>query len=794
MFKNYFKIAIRNIVKSKVYSFINIIGLSFGMAVALLIGLWMYDELSFNKNFDNHDRIAQVIQNVTNNGEVQTWRSVPYPLAEELRKNYGRDFKRIILQAQGGDHIVSLDQKKLKKQGAFFEKGIAEMLSLNMERGDWKSLDDPSSVFLSASAAKAYFGDQDPINKMIRIDDLPLVKVTGVYKDFPKNSNFNNLDFIANWEFIWNNSPWMKTMDDPWRPNAFTLYVQLNDNANFVKASTAIRDAKLKKVNPQLAKKKPVLFLQPMDQWHLYSAYKNGVNTGGAIQYVRLFGIIGVFVLLLACINFMNLSTARSEKRAKEVGIRKTIGSMRTQIIIQFFAESLLTVLLAFVLSLLLVQLALPFFNQVADKEMSILWTRPLFWALCLGFALVTGIIAGSYPAFYLSSFKPIKVLKGTFKAGRLASVPRRALVVLQFTVSVTLIIGTIVVYRQIQFAKDRPVGYTREGVVVIPTMNEAIHKHFDVVRNQLVQDGVISSMTESGSSTTGVWNSTSGLSWPGKDPNLSTDFGVVSVGNDYGKTIGWEIKEGRDFSNAFPGDSASFVVNEAAARFMGLKNPIGTPMTWWGHPFTIVGVVHNMIMESPYEESRPIIYNLTSDAGNVAILKISSSTSIKNALTKIEPLFKSTNPDQPFEFQFADTEYARKFFDEERIGKLASFFALLAIAISCLGLFGLASFVAEQRKKEIGVRKVLGASVFNIWSLLSNDFMILIAISFVLASALAYYFMHGWLQNYTYRTDLSWWIFAVAGFGSLFITVSVVSFQAIKAALSNPVTSLRSE
>ena len=794
MLKNYLKTAWRNLLRNRASSFINISGLAIGMAVAVLIGLWIYDELSFNKNFKNHNRIAKVIQNVSNNGEVQTWMSVPYPLAEELRKNYGSDFKQVVLSTGINDHILSHDDKKLTKSGAFFEKNAPELFTMKMLRGDLNCLSDPSSIILSASSARAYFGNDDPLNKVMKIDNQMTVKVSGVYEDFPRNSSFADVNFMSTWDLLYNGTPWIKTMEDPWRPNAFVVYVQLTDNADVNKVSAKIKDVKLKKVNAQLAKKKPALFLQPMDNWHLYSEYKNGVNAGGAIQYVWMFGIIGVFVLLLACINFMNLSTARSEKRAKEVGIRKTVGSLRKQLILQFFNESLLTVFFSFVLALTLAQLTLPFFNTVADKTMSIPWSSPLFWIMGIGFTLFTGLIAGSYPAFYLSSFKPVKVLKGTFKAGRFAAIPRKVLVVLQFTVSVTLIIGTIIVYRQIQFAKDRPVGYTREGIVTIPMITENVHNHFAAVKDELVHAGVIVSMTESGSPTTGVWNSSSGFSWPKKDPNLSIDFGNVSVAWDYGKTVGWTIKEGRDFSKEFGSDSSAFIINEAAAHFMGLEKPIGETVTWFGTPFTVIGVVKNMVMNSPYDEVRPVIYNLSNEAGGVILAKINPNSSTKDALSNIEKVFKKFNPEQPFEYRFTDEEYAKKFGNEERIGKLAGFFAALAIAISCLGLFGLTSFVAEQRKKEIGVRKILGASVFNLWTLLSKDFVTLVLISFLVAIPMAYYFMHNWLQNYQYRTAMSWWVFLAAGCGALTITLVTVSFQSIKAALTNPVKSLRTE
>jgi putative ABC transport system permease protein len=794
MLKNYFKTAWRNLLTNKVSSFINIGGLAAGMAVALLIGLWIYDEISFDKNFEHYDHIAQVIQNVTNNGEVQTWNNVPYPLAEELRKNYGGDFKQVIMSDRWDDHILTFNNKKLKQAGGFFEKGAPDLLSLEMLRGNRNGLTDLSSILLSQSAAKAFFGNDDPINKILKIDNMPVVKVTGIYQDFPRNSSFAGMNFIANWDFLFANTEWIRTINEPWRPNAFKIYVLLNDNADIDKVSLRIKDAKLKKVNAQLAQKKPSVFLQPMNKWHLYSEFKDGKNIGGAIQYVWMFGIIGAFVLLLACINFMNLSTARSEKRAKEVGIRKTVGSSRKQLIFQFFNESLLTVFFAFALSLLIVQLALPFFNQVADKQISVPWGNLFFWVTGFAFTIITALVAGSYPAFYLSSFKPLKVLKGTFKAGRFAAVPRKVLVVLQFTVSVTLIIGTIIVYQQIQFAKNRPVGYSRDGLVNVPLLNPSIHNHFDAVKDELIKSGAIISIAESGSPTTGVWNSTSGFSWPGKDPNLSIDFGNVNASYDFGKTIGWEMKEGRGYSKDFATDSSAVILNEAAIQLMGLKNPVGQTVTWWDQKLTMIGVVKNLVMESPYDEPRPIIFSLSTQDGNVAIMSINPSASAKDALIKIGAVFSKFNTEQPFEYKFVDDDYAKKFGNEERIGKLAGFFAMLAVAISCLGLFGLTSFVAEQRKKEIGVRKVLGASVLNVWGLLSKDFVILVIISFLISVPMSYYFMHKWLQNYHYRAALSWWIFAAAGIGALAITIVTVSFQAIKAAVANPVKSLRTE
>lgn len=776
------------------HSFLNIAGLSAGMAVAMLIGLWIWDELSFDSYHKNYDRIAMVNQHLTNNGELTTQSAIPFPLAAELSNKYGSNFKHVVLTTGTGGHILSMGEKKLMKTGVYMEPDGPELLTLKMLKGTRAGLKDISSVMLSESAAKAYFGSTDPMNKPMKIDNQIDVQVTGVYEDLPLNSTMASLQFISPWQLFFNNTEWIKTAEDPWRPNAFTILTQLADNANIEAVSLKIKNSKLNNVNKELAKKKPEIFLLPMNKWHLYSEFKNGVNIGGRIKYVWLFGIIGVFVLLLACINFMNLSTARSEKRAKEVGIRKAIGSSRKQLIQQFFIESLLMVFFSFLLAVVLAQFILPLFNEMAAKQMKIPWSYPLFWLIGLVFSLFTGIISGSYPAFYLSSFEPVKILKGTFKVGRWAAVPRRVLVVVQFSVSVTMIIGTLIVFRQIQFTKDRPLGFENNGVVTLPMVTAEIHKHLETVKNELEKTGAVVSMAESASPLTGIWSSTSGISWKDKDPNLAVDFLAERVSFDYGKTIGWKLVAGRDFSKDFASDSTGLILNEAAVKFMGLKNPVGETIRWFGSPLKVVGVSKDMVMQSPYEPVRPTLFTLSADRPSFIIAKLNPAQSPHKAMAAIETVFKKFNPNQPFEYRFADEAYAEKFGNEERIGRLAGFFALLAIFISCLGLFGMASFIAEQRTKEIGVRKVLGASVFSVWKLLSKDFVLLVIISLFIAIPVAYLFMHNWLQNYQYRTGMSWWIFAAAGIGALLITLITVSFQAIKAAIANPVKSLRSE
>ena len=793
MIKNYFKTALRSILKNKTSSVINISGLAVGMAVVMLISLWIGDEQSFDKYHKNYDRIAQVMQHRTNNGTINTGVAVPLTLDAALRKNYGSDFKHIALASWTGYHILAAGDKKLSWLGDFMGPEGPEMFSLNMLKGSRNALQDPSSILISKSVATAFFADTDPMGQLIKFDNNASLKVAGVYEDLPHNTTLHDLAFIAPWDYYAASHSWVKRAIDNWGENSFQLYVQLTDNADMAKVSEKIKDIKLKNVDKEDAKYKPVIFLQPMSKWHLYAEFKNGINTGGLIEYVWLFGIIGAFVLLLACINFMNLSTARSEKRAKEVGIRKAIGSLRTQLISQFFSESLLMATCAFAISLVLVFIALPFFNEVADKKMSIPLTNPLFWIINAGFIFFTGLIAGSYPALYLSSFNPVKVLKGTFKAGRFAAIPRKVLVVFQFTVSVILIIGTIVVFKQIQFAKNRPVGYERNGLISTVSTDE-LHDHFNAVKTDMLRSGAITEMAEASSPMTAIHNGKGDIYWKERDPATTYDFASIYVTPEYGKTVGWQLAAGRDFNRQLITDSSAVILNEAAVKYMGLKNPIGEIIRFDNRDHTVIGVTKDMVMQSPYEPARQTIFYIHNNDFDYLIFKINPDMSAHEAISKIATICKAYSPSVPFSYEFADEEYAKKFSDEERIGKLAGFFSILAIFISCLGLSGMASFMAEQRIKEIGVRKVLGATVFSLWQLLSKDFFVLVIISLFIAIPASYYFMHGWLQNYSYHSDLSWLIFAAAGSGALIITLLTVSYQAIKAAMANPVKSLRTE
>lgn len=796
MFKRNLLIALRSLSKNKVSSFINIAGLAVGMAVAMLIAFWVWDELTYDRYFPHYERIAQVMQHQTFNGHKGTESSIPIPLEPELRSKYGHNFKYLAMASWQGEHILGYGDKKITQEGNYMDQDITRILSLPMLKGTQEGLKELHSILISKSTARALFGEAEAMGKMLKIDNQLEVKVTGVYEDLPFNTSFSQLHFIAPWELYVSSQEWVQNArkEQQWGNNSFQLFALIDDHAEMQQLSAKIKNVKYDKVDKEEKKFKAEIFLHPMEDWHLNSSWEEGVQTGGFMQYVRLFTIVGIFVLLLACINFMNLSTARSEKRAKEVGIRKTIGSVRGQLVRQFFSESFVVVCCSFVLAVVFIMLVLPWFNEVADKKMSFPWAQPLFWLVSLAFIAFTGLVAGSYPAFYLSSFQPIKVLKGTFKAGRFAALPRKMLVVLQFTISITFIIGTIIVYQQIQHTKNRPLGYDNKGIVMVQMSSQDFYGKYDLLRNELKNNGTIVEMAESSSPLTGVWSNNGGFSWEGKDPNLDAEFGTIWVTHDFGNTVGWQFAQGRDFSRDFPTDSSGLIMNEAAVKFSGIKDPVGKTINWGDRDYKVVGVIKDMLMESPYDPVRQTVYFLDYENVNWMNFKLNPAKSATESLANVKEAFKKYIPAVPFDYEFADEKFGEKFEAEERVGTLAAAFAGLAVFISCLGLFGLASFAAEQRTKEIGIRKVLGATVNNLWTLLSRDFVVLVLISCILSAPIAYYYLHGWLQQYKYHTEISWWVFGLAAIGAVVITLITVSFQAIRAATVNPMKSLKSE
>jgi putative ABC transport system permease protein len=794
MFKNYFKIAWRNLVKNKVYSFINIAGLATGMAVAMIIGLWIYDEASANRHFKNYETIYQVMMHQTFDGFRGTQSAVPFPLGEEL-KNKFPDFKGVAMSDWGGNHSLVYGEKKLSKYGHFLGEDGVDMFSLQILQGDKNPLHDPYSIVLTDETAKAFFGNENAIGKVLKLDNETNLKVTAIVPQQPKNSSFT-FDYLIPFQLQESIYTWIKQYHKTnWGNNSWQAFVQLNNNATEKSTDAKIKNVVISHFTDENTLKHiiPEVFIHPMAKWRLYADFENGKNTGGFIKYVKMFGILGLIVLLIACINFMNLSTARSEKRAKEVGVRKAVGSGRKQLISQFLSESMLISALAFVLALGIVLITLPYFNKLTDKQMSLQIANPLFWIIMIAFTIITGLLAGSYPAFYLSSFNPVRVLKGNLKAGKSSSLPRKILVVLQFASSVMLMIGMIVVNKQIQFGKNQPIGFNNKGLISVYWSGD-IGKHFDVIKQELLNTGAVASVCQSNSPPSDIYSNNNGWEWKGSMPvEKSTLFSTITTTYDYTKTLGIKMLEGRDFSKDFA-DSNGVVLNQAAVKRMRLQNPVGQQLKWNDKPMVVLGVIPDIQMESPYRPISPLTVVFNKDWVGCVDIRLNPKMSASKAIAAIKPIFDRYNPAFPFEYKFADEEYAKKFNYEELVGNLATIIAILAVFISCLGLFGLASFTAEQRVKEIGVRKVLGASVLNLWQLLSIDFVILVLISCVIAIPLSWYYMNEWLESYKIKTTISIGIFVLVVAVAMAITLITVSFQAIKAALANPVKSLRTE
>ena len=792
MFQNYFLLAWRHLLKNRGYSAINIVGLSIGMAIALVIGLWIADEETFDHYAPNHSRLAVGmvnihLKNADKKEDFYTGSTVMDPLGKVLSTQYKDLFTGVAMaDFKSGSRLFNYGDKTVSGTALTAQADLPSMFGFRILQGNANATKDPSTMIIARSLAKALFGNGNPLGKTVKVDNMLDYRIGGVYTDLPKNTTFNDLQAVLPWD---NATNAYRRDNNNWQDHNAQLYVELAPGVSAEQATARIKDLP----TPFFKDYHEEALIYPIDKAYLYNQFEFNKPAGGRITMVWLFGIIGAFVLLLACINFMNLSTARSEKRAKEVGVRKTIGSLRGQLITQFLSESILLAVIALVFALVLAQVSLPFFNGLAAKQMSISWTSPLFIAAMLGFTIFTGLLAGSYPAFYLSAFQPVRVLKGKLQTGRLASLPRQILVILQFTVSLTLIIGTTVVFRQILFTKDRPTGYNREGLFTVDMNTPDINTHYEALRNELIQQGLAANVAASNMTPT-AFNDGNGIDWSGKRPDQNTiGFNNVNITPDYGKTIGWTITRGRDMSRDFPTDSNAAILNEKAVRSIGFKDPIGQIVKLFGKPYTVVGVCADMINNSPYDTAENAIFVGGRYTGEM-IVKIKPGNDLHKTLSAMAAVFSKYNPSSPFIYKFVDEAYEAKFEAEEHIGNLAAVFTGLAIFVSCLGLFGLAAFVAEQRTKEIGLRKVLGASIANLWSLLSREFLKLTGIAILVAVPLAYYGMSQWLKGYLYHTPLSWWIFAAAGAGIILITMVTVSYQSLKAAFMNPVKSLRTE
>ncbi len=799
MIRNYFKIAWRNMKRNKMSSFINIFGLAFGLAVTMIIGLWIADEFNYNNHFKNKNHIARVMQHQTVNGTVHSNETIPLALEFQLRESFGDAFKYIVMSSRSNSRYLKVDEKVIATRGRFMQADAPSLLELEMYQGSNKDLKESNSILISETTANTLFGNENPIGKFIISNNEYTMIVRGVYKDIPNNNSFNDLHFIMPFKH-WMSSRWgwLENQDTNWDYNSFDLFVSLSENANLEEINSRIENVK-RDNDPRGDKFNPRLFVFPMTDWYLHSTFENGLQAGGRIDNIWLFGIIGLFVLILASINFMNLSTARSEKRALEVGIRKSIGSTRKQLIHQFLSESFLIVVCAFIISVGLVILSLNVFNGLANKEVFFPWFNPIFWGMSIIFLVVTALFSGSYPAFYLSSFKPVKVIKGTFKAGRKASLPRKILVIVQFTVSITLIIGTLIVKNQIDYGKNRPLGINTSQLVEIPISSQDFLNKYEILRNAFLSSGAAIKMSWGSSPSTQIWNKSSGYDWDGKPVDFNESFARMAVSYDYIDAVGMKIVEGRSFSREFATDSNAVLLNKTAVTYMGIQDPIGKYIRYTepgpnDQPMQIIGVVDDVINESVYEPVAPQMYEFGHGYGGFYHIRLDPNQSTSENLTTIEKVYTSYFPDLPFSYNFVDERYALMFAAEERIANLSGIFTILAIFISLLGLFGLASFIVEQRTKEIGIRKILGASISNLWLLLFKDFITLVLIALCIAGPITYYMMSQWLLKFSYRTEISWNIFLIAGFGVLIITIITISIQGIKSITTNPAKSLRTE
>ncbi len=799
MIRSWLKITWRHWRAGRLYTMLNAAGLTAGVAASLLIGLWIYNEVAFNTVHRNIDRIAQVMDNQPADGATNTGELLPIPLAAELRSRFGGDLTGVALYFPNFTHILTVEDpvpasvpRSIARAGSWVQPDLPLMLTLTMLEGRADALKDPSSVLITHGLAQALFGQADPMGRSIRVDNTIVVKVGGVFDDLPSNSTFSDVQIFLSWDKAVEEMAWMKNYQSAWNGYGWKIFVQLGEHADIDRINHHIKGL----MAPHSHIAGETLMLHPMRRWHLYGEFANGASIGGRIRIVRLFTGIGIFILLLACINFMNLSTARSERRAREIGILKVIGSLRYQLIVRFLGEALMMTVTAVVLALVLVQLTLPFFNDLSGKQLSMPWSEPAFGAWVLGFILITSLLAGSYPAFYLSRFRAVQVLKGDLRSGPWSVLPRKVMVVVQFTLSISLIIATLFVNRQVRFAKDRSVGYTRAGLLTIGKNSRDLYEaRHDALRDDLLRTGAVLDMAQSSTPATEDPGADNSVTWSGKDAGTKPSFNTVGITAEYGNTLGWRIIVGRDFDRRLATDSQKVIVNESAARLMGFKQPIGQNIRVWGQTRVIIGVVKDIVMASPFQRVPPGVFTLiTTGQGNAITIRVRPVMPMGIALTTIENVFKKYNPASPFVYHFVDTEYALKFAEEERIGGLASAFTLFAIGISCLGLFGLAAHSGEQRTREIGIRKVLGSSVINIWQLLTREVVSLIGLSCALAIPLSALFLHRWLQQYEYRAPLSAWVFCAASGGAFFIALCTISFHAFKAARSNPIKSLRSQ
>jgi putative ABC transport system permease protein len=789
MIRNYLTIAWRNLIRNKTFSAINIAGLALGLASSLLILRWVQDELRIGTQYPNASQLYRVMENEIADGRIVTDEDTPGILADGLKK----EFPEVVYAAGfsgSEEHVLTVGEKVARQTGNFVGADWLKMYSIPLLAGTPDAaLNLPNGIAISKKLAGIYFDSpQSAVGKSIRFDNRTDYQVTAVFDNLPANAP-DQYEYLLNWETYLKREPWLKE----WENGGPGTRLQLRPDADPARFNAKLKSF-LKGRNKDIGPSFNIqLFLQPEPEAYLYSNFKNGQRDGGRIEYVRLFIVVAVFVLFIACINFMNLATARSVKRAREVGVRKVVGAGRTSLIGQFLGEALFLTTLALLLAVGLVTTLLPVFNQLTDKQLTLPFDQPLFWIVLLGLLVVTGGLAGSYPALLLSSLNPVRVLKGTMRFGSGAQLFRRGLVVFQFVLSMLLIIGTVIIYRQLQYIQTKNLGYDRENLIKVRGEGE-ISQKYQLFKRELLQMPGIQAVSHMQTNPLYNGNTTDGVHWVGKDPTAAIQFNNTWVGYDFARTMKIKILRGRDFSTSFGTDSTNYLINQAAAKRIGYKDPVGQPLSFGKKPGTIVGLVEDFHFNSLHSPIRPLIIRLEENWNFDNILIRTQPGQTEQALASVEALCRKMNPKFPFTYSFVDTEYEKLYKSETVVGTLATVFAFLAIFIACLGLFGLAAFMAEQRTKEIGVRKVLGASVASIVAMLSQYFLKLVLVAILIATPIAWYAMNRWLQDFAYKIDIEWWIFAGTGLLSVGIALLTVSFQSIKAALMNPVKSLRSE
>jgi len=787
MFWNYLKITFRNLLRKSLYSITNITGLSIGIACSILILLWVSDELSYDKFLPDADRLYKVYVNTNFDNQTYTWDALPLPTYKAL-KIKDSNITTTAIADRGEEHLLTAGEKKLIMKGIAASEDFLNVFEFSLITGKRKNiLDDPSSIVITETAAKALFGEENAMGQAIRVDDKEYFSVVGILKDIPQNSSFD-FDYLLPWRYKMQNNPGISENEDRWYGYYFPVYVKLNDPTRETDIENNIRHLLS---DNGMGDIKPELFLHPMSRWRLYSRFENGIEKGGFSDYVQLFSLIAVFIIIIACINFINLSTARSERRAKEVGIRKSAGSTRLNLVIQFLTESMITSLIAYIIAIFIAQLVLPYYNNMVEKELIIDYQSWVFITFSIAIILVTGLVSGSYPAIYLSSFKPIKVLKGKVQVGRNASLPRKVLVTLQFGFSILLIIGTIVIYEQIQLIKNRHLGYNQANLISVE-LNDELSKNYEVIKNELLQTGVVEAATVSNSPITRI-TMNQYLGWPGKPEDEKIGFANVTCQFDYTKTLEIKMLEGRDFSPDFVSDSTAIIINKVALDVMQLEDPLGTELDLGNRKLTLIGIIDNVLMESPYHDVRPL-FMILGEPDGVMSIRLRKTDDLQASFNKIEKVFNKYNSAYPFEYSFVDVEFEEKFSTINMTSRLASLFALLTVLITGLGLFGLAAYTAEQRTKEIGIRKVMGASVLSIITLMSNDFSRLVIIAFGFSAPIAWWLLNSYLERYQVRIEIQLWILPLTGLFALLFALSIVISQALKAAHTNPAQSLRDE